>query len=164
MKPTLAADHVAIPVADAAASLAFYRDLLRLPLHAVFEGPDWGGHPWLMMVFALADGRQLALCALRGYLPPRVEHPEGTNHIALAATSARAMAAWKRRLTNRGISFSEEDHGPQRSIYFRDPDQTVVEITWPPSPKLVARTRTRGADRIVRAWIAADADIGDPKS
>lgn len=163
MKPTLAADHVAIPVADAAASLAFYRDFLGLPLHAVFEGDDWGGHPWLMMVFALADGRQLALCALRGYAPARAEHPEGTHHLALAATSARALAAWKRRLTTRKISFSEEEHGPQRSIYFHDPDGTVLEITWPPSPRLLARTRTRGADRAVRAWIAAGAHIGDPK-
>ncbi len=34
--------------------------VMRLPLVEAFSGDDWGGKPWLMMIFAAASGRELA--------------------------------------------------------------------------------------------------------
>ena len=62
-------DHVVFPTTDPAASLAFYEDVLGLPLAQAITGDDWGGRSWLMLAFALAEGRELVLTAFRGAAP-----------------------------------------------------------------------------------------------
>ena len=59
-------DHLALPVHDAAATLAFYSGVLELPLVEVLSGDDWGGKEWLMMIFGLDDARQISLIAFKG--------------------------------------------------------------------------------------------------
>jgi catechol 2,3-dioxygenase-like lactoylglutathione lyase family enzyme len=150
----LRADHVVIPVADAAASLAFYRDTLGLPLVDAISGDDWGGRDWLMMVFALADDRQVILVALRGAAPPTLEDaglPPDARHYAFAVASDHDLAAWRDRLRARDVAHWEEDHGDQRSIYFADPSGTILELTTPPTPS-ATDTAPAAADRIAR-WL-----------
>jgi catechol 2,3-dioxygenase-like lactoylglutathione lyase family enzyme len=152
-------DHLALPVFDVAATYRFYREILQLPLTATLTGDDWGGKPWLMMIFGTADGRQLALCALRGATPPhKDELPDDIRHFAFSVCSAHEQLAWKERLREHGVQFSEEDHGSQRSIYFRDPNGIMLEITTPSSEEIVEVDAA--AHETVQRWIA----IGNPTS
>jgi catechol 2,3-dioxygenase-like lactoylglutathione lyase family enzyme len=146
-------DHVVFPVFEVEASYRFYADVMLLPLVNAVEGDDWGGKPWLMMVFALADGRELVLVALRGAKRPSHDGlPRDARHLAFAVASAHEQDAWRRRLTEHRIDFWEEDHGRQKSIYFADPNGVVIEITTPASAEVTAQSPR--ASEIVRAFIA----------
>ena len=126
-------DHLALRVSDAEASLSFYGETLGLPLLAAFTGSDWDGMDWLMMIFGLADGRQLALCALDGPDEPTVSRVSDLPHYAFCVEDDAALEAWRERLRCAGIPSKEEDHGTQKSIYMSDPNGIVWEITSPPS-------------------------------
>jgi glyoxylase I family protein len=154
--PALNVDHWALPIFDVEATYRFYKDVLELPLLASYSGDDWGGKPWLMMIFGAADGRQLALCALRGAKRPPVDGlPADVRHFAFAVASKRERTAWKQRLEKHGVTFSEEDHGAQQSLYFQDPNGIVLEITSPPSPGQYA-TAEPGAHDVVKQWLEND--------
>lgn len=126
-------DHVALQVFDAQAAYRFYRDVLQLQLVDALSGEGWDGHDWLMMLFALRDGRQLALCALRGAPKPAAPRATDLPHLAFAVASAAELADWERRLKAHEVPIREENHGAQRSLYFEDPDGFTLEITAPPS-------------------------------
>jgi catechol 2,3-dioxygenase-like lactoylglutathione lyase family enzyme len=147
-------DHLALPVFDAAATYRFYSEVLELPLVDAMSGDDWGGRPWLMMFFATGSSQLLALCALRGAQPaPRDDLPEDVRHYAFSVESAALQEQWKARLRRHGVPFSEEDHGRQHSIYFRDPNGIVLEVTTPAS--IAAATTDPQARQRVERWIAA---------
>ena len=145
-------DHVVMPVADADRSLAFYGETLGLPLVSAHEGPDWGGHPWLMMIFALGDGREMVLVSLRGAAPQPSGLPDDTRHYAFSVETHAEQDAWRDRLVAAGVAFWEEDHDEQHSIYFPDPDGTILEITTPPS--MPSHAASPDALAQARAWIA----------
>eukprot|EP01030_Chromulinospumella_sphaerica_P010211 gene10211-10017_t len=133
-------DHLVIPVFDADAALRFYGETLGLPLVDAFDGDDWGGFPWLMMTFGLADGRHLVLVALRGARQPKdmQDLPNDARHIAFSIGDQADLPAWRGRLEAAGVDCWEEDHGPHRSLYFNDPRGPV-------DPDAMARAK---------AWIA----------
>lgn len=145
-------DHVVFPVSDAHASLRFYREVLGLSLTATHQGDDWGGKPWLMMIFALGDGRELVLVALRG-APARQSNdlPPDTRHYAFSVESRAAQDEFRNRLTTAGVDFWEEAHGVQHSLYFTDPSGVVLEITTPPSSP--DRAPNASALDLARLWI-----------
>jgi len=150
--PNLRFDHFAVPVFDAGRALRFYSEVLGLPLVDAMSGDDWGGKPWLMMIFRAGDGRQVALCALRGAAPAaRDTLPSDIRHFAFSVESHAELAAWKQRLDRHDVPYSEEDHGTQRSIYFTDPDGTMLEITVPASTGM--RDADPGARALVEAWL-----------
>ena len=129
--PSLRFDHVAIPIFDPVASQRFYSEVLGLSLIQALSGDDWGGKPWLMMIFGLSDGRAIALCALKGAeRPPR---GNDTLHYAFAAASDAELQQWRQRLRRFEVAFWEEDHDTQQSLYFLDPNDVIFEITTPPS-------------------------------
>jgi catechol 2,3-dioxygenase-like lactoylglutathione lyase family enzyme len=148
-------DHLALPVYDAAATYRFYTEVLGLPLLDAMSGDDWGGRPWLMMFFG-AGAQLLALCALRGARPPpRDDLPEDARHYAFAVASAAEQRRWMARLEAHGVAYTEEDHGRQHSVYFRDPNGIVLELTTPASDAGGgAESAARG---LVERWIAAAA-------
>jgi catechol 2,3-dioxygenase-like lactoylglutathione lyase family enzyme len=149
----LRADHVVIPVRDAARAVAFYGDTLGLPLLDAIAGDDWDGFPWLMMIFGLDDDRQLVIAALRGWDGPAPDRlPRDARHYAFAVDSDAELDAWRTRITaaTPPIDHWEEDHGSQRSIYLADPEGTILEITTPPSAAIVRRNP--GAAAVVARW------------
>ena len=147
-------DHVVFPVRDAGKSLAFYRDILELPLVDAHEGDDWGSYPWLMMIFALPDGGEIVLVELKDAPRPRYKDlPKDVRHYALATGSVADLAGWRRKLRAAEVRYWEEDHGAQQSIYFEDPDGVVLEITAPPSKP--ADTGSARAARAVQRWLGA---------
>jgi catechol 2,3-dioxygenase-like lactoylglutathione lyase family enzyme len=153
----LAFDHLALPAKDAAETMEFFGGVLGLPLVGAQSGDDWGGHPWLMMMFGLDDGRQLALCVLEG--APRLDDVAYTDdlpHFALSVRDEPALETWRERLHGAGVAFREEDHGGQLSLYFSDPSGLVWEITAPPSAG-AAQADDEDAHDLVDAWIATRA-------
>ena len=154
----LTLDHVVFPVGDAEATLAFYGDVLGLPLIQTLTGEDWGGYPWLMMIFGLGEDRELVTVALRGAPEPSFAGlPPDARHYALAAAHEDDLDDWRARLERGGVKFWEERHGEQRSLYFPDPDGVILEITWPRSD--VSRADPDALTR-ARAWIADSAAGG----
>lgn len=132
--PTLKLDHVVFPIRDPERTLAFYRDVLELPLLQALTGDDWDGYPWLMMIFGLAGGQELVTVALKGApLPDYRGLPMDVRHYALSAADEAEMDLWCARLSQERIDFWEERHGERRSLYFPDPDGVILEVTWPPS-------------------------------
>ena len=145
-------DHVVIPCFDAAATMAFYGKVLRLPLIRAHEGDDWGGYPWLMMIFSVGDGREMVLVALKGAEAPANPLPADSRHYAFAVDTLAELETWRGRLTEAGVAFDEEDHGDQQSIYFPDPAGNVLEITAPPS--VIPEHPGPDALMQVKRWIA----------
>jgi catechol 2,3-dioxygenase-like lactoylglutathione lyase family enzyme len=151
----LSSDHVVIPVWDAAGSLAFYREVLGLPLVHTITGDDWGGRPWLMMIFGLADGREVVLVALRGAARPAPDPlPADARHYAFSVAAAEDQDCFRKRLQAAGVAFWEEDHGPQHSLYFPDPNGVILEITTPAS--VLGEPDSEALARAA-AWIAQTA-------
>lgn len=131
-------DHIVAPIWEVEESIAFYRDLLGLKLVATHEGDDWGGYPWLMLIFALSDKREIVLVHFASAKrPPRDKLPKDARHIAMAETGS--LDPWRKKLREAKVEFWEEDHGEgQQSLYFEDPNGIVLEITSPPTaPELV---------------------------
>jgi glyoxylase I family protein len=146
---SLRLDHLALPVFDAGSTYDFYSRVLGLKLIRALSGDDWGGYPWLMMIFGLEEGRTVSLCALRGAeAPPPGDLPADVRHFAFRTAD---LAVWRKRLAAAGVAFEEEDHGDQHSLYFRDPNGIVLEITSPPGSG--APEHDPDAEDRVRRWI-----------
>jgi glyoxalase family protein len=121
--------HITMVSVDARRTLAFYRDLLGLPLvkqTVNFDDPgayhlyfgDEAGSPGTIMTF---------------FEWPRARRGGwgvgGIHHLALGVETPEAQLMWKRRLADAGIPVSGPyDRGYFRSIYFSDPDGQVLEI------------------------------------
>jgi catechol 2,3-dioxygenase-like lactoylglutathione lyase family enzyme len=147
-------DHIVYPTWDAAACLAFYRDVMGFTLADTMSGDDWGGNPWLMMFFRVGDGRQVVRVALRGAKRPKSDGlAQDVRHFAFAEKSVAALQTWRKKLRAAKIEFTEETHGRQRSLYFEDPDGTMLEITAPPSR--AGKVASRAALSSARKWIKA---------
>jgi catechol 2,3-dioxygenase-like lactoylglutathione lyase family enzyme len=152
----LSFDHLALPARDAQATLDFYGGALGLPLVGAASGDDWDGHPWLMMMFGLSDGRQIAMCVLDGGPDlDDVAYTDDLPHFALSAPDDAALETWRKRLHEAGVDFREEDHGTQQSLYFSDPSGLAWEITSPASKTLAASKADASA--VVADWMAARA-------
>ncbi len=145
-------DHCVFPAYDVPGTLRFYGEVLGFPLVAAFSGDDWGGKPWLMMLFEVGDGRQIVLCALEGARRPKDDGlPADLRHYAFAAGTLRELDTWRKRLRLAGVKMTEEDHGEQQSLYFSDPNGVVLEITAPPSEKALERDPDARAE--VARWL-----------
>jgi glutathione S-transferase fosA5 len=107
-------DHVSLDVRDRASSIAWYEQVLDLRPHARHDVP---GEP----IFLGPAGARLGLFA---------ERPASLRHIALATDAA---GAWQlaARLERLGIPYTPERHRDSASIYFADPDGTVLEAMVP---------------------------------
>lgn len=119
-------DHIVLPIWDVEKSIAFYRDLLGLKLVDAYDGDDWGGYPWLMLIFALGDKREIVLVHFAGAKrPPADKLPKDGRHLAMAETGSL--------------------------VYFQDPNGVTLEITSPPTmPEL---THNERALACVRKWL-----------
>jgi catechol 2,3-dioxygenase-like lactoylglutathione lyase family enzyme len=110
-------DHVSLDVHDRRGSLAWYEQVLGLRAAARHHVPD---EP----VFLGPAGARLGLFA---------ERAPGLRHVALA-TDAAGRHALVARLDRLGITYRPERHRDSDSIYFADPDGTVLEVMVPQPP------------------------------
>ncbi len=121
--------HITMVSTDAPRTLAFYRELLGIPLvkkTVNFDDPgayhlyfgDEGGRPGTLLTF---------------FEWPRTRRGRwgvgGVHHLALGVATPEAQLKWKRRLTDAGVPVSGPmDRGYFKSIYFADPDGQILEI------------------------------------
>ncbi len=110
-------DHVAFRVADQAASIAWYRDLLGL--ERVYEA-EWGTTP--AMLLGSDTGNGIALFQASEGIPA------GFHHVAFRVTAA-AFAEARERFEAEGREYEFHDHVKALSVYVKDPDGISVELT-----------------------------------
>lgn len=113
-------DHIAIGVRDIQRSAAWYIDVLGFKRR--FEG-KWNGVPTF-----IGQGKTAIALFPRKEGPDSPRKSDRILHFALRANRENFIAA-QASLRKRGIPFEFQDHEISHSIYFRDPDGYVVEIT-----------------------------------
>jgi catechol 2,3-dioxygenase-like lactoylglutathione lyase family enzyme len=112
-------DHVALAVSDLEASERWYAETLGLERR--FE-EAWSGPPVMMCVGETC----VALFRAREGEPLGTE--KGLRHVAFRVDRPN-FEACKEGLGAKGLEFSEADHGVSQSVYFRDPDGYLIEVT-----------------------------------
>ncbi len=116
-------DHVALRVSDMAASIAWYEKVLGLKKYQL---PEWGDFP----IFMIAGKSGIAL------FPANLDHPKldrdsrnvKIDHFAFNVTNENFEKA-KNRYQALGLEYNIQDHHYFHSIYTKDPDGHVVELT-----------------------------------
>jgi catechol-2,3-dioxygenase len=123
--------ETALYVDDLARAARFYEDVLGLPALTSdkrFRAYDVGGRSVLLL---FQRGATLATVRLPGgTIPPHDGH--GPLHVAFAVP-AEDLAAWTRRLEERGIAIEGRTIWPRggESLYLRDPDGHLLEFATP---------------------------------
>ncbi|MBN8977135.1 MAG: VOC family protein [Rhizobiales bacterium] len=123
--------ETALYVDDLARAVAFYQDILRLAAlnqDTRFAAFDVGGRSVLLL---FKRGATLETVHLPGgTIPPHDGH--GPLHIAFAVT-ADELQAWEVRLAEQGVAIEARTAWPRggHSIYFRDPDDHLLELVTP---------------------------------
>lgn len=133
-------NHAAYVTHDAAATCAFYTDIMGMDLvSTVIDDviPSTGDpFPYFHIFFGLGDGSTLAFFESPG-LPPaaKATHPayDIFNHIAFQVDSVEDIHRWHAWLRARGVAvIGPTNHkGLLLSIYFHDPSGIRLELTTP---------------------------------
>ena len=146
----------------------FYEELIGLPLAATWcESDELFGEvrTFCHVFFELADGSALAFFQ---FASPRDQElfgpkmsPTPFHHIALLV-DAKTQEEVAARLKDAGIRDPDTytlDHGFCRSLYVKDPDGMLVELTCDAPEALredVAQARREKAHRELARWLAGD--------
>jgi catechol 2,3-dioxygenase-like lactoylglutathione lyase family enzyme len=120
-----------LSVQNLARSKEFYADLFGYPVMRSDErlcAFDIGGKQVLLLFLRGSDSEGTVLPF--GTIPPH--GTTGVSHIGFRIPP-ESLAAWKARLGERGISIESEFQWPTGgiSIYFRDPDDHLLELLTP---------------------------------
>jgi catechol 2,3-dioxygenase-like lactoylglutathione lyase family enzyme len=118
-----ALDHVAIAVADVERSCAFYARVLGFErLYPEWDSPVFMGIPGAGI--AIFDREVHPSPAPEDSEPPAVR----ILHLAFRVDRAGLEAA-RAELADEDFRLTFQDHGLSHSLYFRDPDGHLVELT-----------------------------------
>jgi catechol 2,3-dioxygenase-like lactoylglutathione lyase family enzyme len=116
-------DHVAIRVADVEASAKWYETVLGLKRYQL---PHWGEYP----IFLLSGKSGIAL--FPAITTDTAFDPSSKNvkidHFAFNVTRENFEKA-KKQYTALNLTFEIQDHHYFQSIYTKDPDNHIVELT-----------------------------------
>ncbi|MGI6798790.1 VOC family protein [Gordonia sihwensis] len=143
-------DHAAFPTFDPAATVHFYRDVLRFPVVHSICAAGWGRekHPdFIHFFFDIGGGDRIAFFYYFGLTPPHGESsapgdswarlPEGTpgyfvdsRHLAIHVEDEEDLLEYRRRLDESQWPVEMQVmHETIESIYTHDPNGYMVEIT-----------------------------------
>ena len=122
---TVGTDHMTVMGGDAASTIAFYRDLLGMPL--VLEQPNLDAPELTHLFFDTGDGRILTFFV--GEDRPTRPHrgPGNVHHLAFSIAPGE-FDATQEALENAGYGFNEFDRGAFHSLYTQDPNGLVIEL------------------------------------
>lgn len=158
--------HSAYVSRDLEATRHFYEDIFGLPLVATWCEKDMlfgKERTYCHAFFGIADGGALAFFQFadpadeREFVPDMPDTP--FVHLALKADRETQDATWQRLLD---AGYSEPDifvleHGYCRSIYARDPNGMLVELTLdPPEADAIAERKRGEAHADLARWLAGD--------
>ena len=130
--------HTARPTWKLQETVHFYRDTLGLPLVHAISARGWGpaDHPdFLHFFFDSGRGSTIAFFYYIGdarpdWLAPRDRYDYDATHTAWQVDSVDEVRAWRERLEARGVAVVPEmRHEVIESIYFRDPNGYLLEVT-----------------------------------
>lgn len=123
-----ALDHLVLTVASLEATIAFYRDILGMEVEE-FQPADGTRR------YALKFGGQKINLHVAGQeFKPHAKHL-GPGTADLCFLSATDLSAWQDHLITLGVSIEEGPlhrtgaNGPLMSVYIRDPDGNLIEIS-----------------------------------
>lgn len=127
-----AINHLAFITPDLPNTIRFYRDLLGLEL---FGGI---GHDGYRHYFFKFGDNQIAFFQYAGaramerkFHGVRTEKPLGFDHVSLTVSSCAELYGMKDRLEAAGVAVDGPiDHGFIWSIYFFDPNNIPLEVSW----------------------------------
>ena len=139
-------DHTARPTWKLRETIEFYRDVIGLPLVHTISARGWGTktHPdFLHFFFDSGNGSSIAFFYYLGSkLPPALEgrgrhsapipedHEFDATHTGWTVDTVDELHAWREHLQSRGVTVSAETtHEVVESIYFRDPNGYLIEIS-----------------------------------
>jgi catechol 2,3-dioxygenase-like lactoylglutathione lyase family enzyme len=118
--------ETALYVDDLDRATRFYEELFGFAV--MVEDPR-------LRALRVREGQVLLLCKRGGSLAPEHFPPhDGSGPVHLAFSIAEAdLAAWEGRLEERGIAIEEKKQWERggRSLYFRDPDDHLLELVTP---------------------------------
>ena len=156
--------HNAYRCRDSEETRGFYEDFLGLPLADAFEitetktGRETRA---LHSFYRLGDGSFLAFFEVPGSPFAFKKQHDYDLHIALEVDPATLEAMFEKGkaagVSTRGVA----DHGFIRSIYFRDPNGYVIELTAPTeTAKTYAEEAERTAHDTLSAWQRSKSRMG----
>jgi glyoxylase I family protein len=160
--------HNAFVTKDQGATRAFYEDILGFPLVATWAESDelFGAvRTYCHTFFGLADGSALAFFQFADERDQALFGPEMPPspfvHVALNVDAA-TQAAVASRLATAGYRAPETyvlEHGYCRSLYVKDPNGMIVELTCDAPEALgvdVVQARRDSAHRTLAEWLAGN--------
>lgn len=116
-------DHVAIRVEDMEVSAKWYNEVLGLKKHHL---PEWGVYPIMMM--SGQTGIAIFPANLEDDAISRMSRNVKIDHFAFNVNRENFERA-QLKFKNLNIPFSIQDHIHFDSLYLKDPDGHVVELT-----------------------------------
>ena len=120
-------DHLALISSDLEATIAFYSELLGMRLTTVIPNRD---EPSSTHIFLdMGGGNLLAFFDFPKHGPERTVRGVGSMHHLALKAAPESYGAVIARLRSRGHPFSLHGSEEQGSVYVRDPDGILVEIT-----------------------------------
>jgi len=124
---TAGVDHLALICSEMERTIAFYTEVLGMRLTRIVENRD---EPTSTHIFLdMGGGNQLAFFDFPEKGPePTVRGVGSMHHVALR-TQPEQMRAILGRLDERHIAYSMHGTPEAGSIYVRDPDEILVELT-----------------------------------
>ena len=139
-------NHLAFITDDMEKTIRFYRDLLGMELAAGI------GHRDYRHYFFQCGNAQVAFFEYPGASPmERKPHgaptrePLGFDHVSFTVASRADLFALKDKLAAAGVEVSEAvDHGIIWSIYFYDPNEIPLEVSW----ELLELVKTPAMDEV----------------
>jgi glyoxylase I family protein len=120
-------DHLALICLDLEATIHFYTEVLGMRLTRIVQNRD---EPTSTHIFLdMGGGNQLAFFDFPEKGPARTVRGVGSmHHVALKARPAQLLAVLT-TLKERGIPHSLHGSSESGSVYIRDPDDILVEVT-----------------------------------
>lgn len=116
-------DHVALRVRDIEESASWYEQVLGLKRYQL---PEWGDYP----IFMLYGKSGIALFPVKDPNAAKTPDVSGIciDHFAFQVTRGNYDKALE-HFKELGVGFEEQNHHYFLSVYLRDPDGHVVELT-----------------------------------
>lgn len=145
-------NHVAYPTFDTATTVQFYTEVMGFRLVDAVRD-EISPHRFLHTFFAMESGEIIAFFDILEMAKPARDHlPPWVRHLAMSVDSAATLAAWKARLESHGVPVMGpvEHDGVWSSIYFQDPNDVTLELTY--QARLLNDADAARAAALVAEW------------
>jgi glyoxylase I family protein len=124
---TAGVDHLALICSQLERTIAFYPEVLGMRLTRIVQNRDDPTSTHIF--FDMGGGNQLAFFDFPEKGPARTVRGVGSMHHVALKAQPEQMSAISARLDERHIPYSMHGTPDAGSIYVRDPDEILVELT-----------------------------------